>query len=382
MSKGLPRVVIVGGGVAALEVMLGLRKLATGLVELDMICPQREFVYKPLSVTEPFKLGSAPRFDLGRICDEHGVRHVLDRVTDFDTHAAVLHTGLGDELGYDAAVIAVGAHPQAAIPDAITFTGPDSREPMNEMLAEIERGEVHRIAFVVPPGAVWGLPAYELALMTSERVASRGIKKVNIALITSEQAPLRLFGRQSSDDVARLLARHNIELHVSARIAERHGDNLTLMPVGSVAAERIVAMPTLSGPRLRGLSHDADGFLRTDGYGLVEDTTNVYAAGDITSFPVKQGGIATQQADSIVTKLAARFGADVEPRPFRPVLRGLLLSDEGPHFLRAEIAGGAGDESEISRDPLWWPAGKIMGRYLSPYLAGLGATATGHPGRS
>lgn len=67
---------------------------------------------------------------------------------------------------------------------------------------------------------------------------------------------------------------------------------------------------------------------------------------------------------------ASRFGADVKPRPFRPVLRGLLLSEDGPNYLRAEIAGGAGDDSEVSRDPLWWPPGKIMGRYLSPYLAG------------
>ena len=81
----------------------------------------------------------------------------------------------------------------------------------------------------------------------------------------------------------------------------------------------------------------------------------------MTQFPLKQGGIATQQADAAATAIAARAGAPVEPTPFRPVLRGLLLTG----MVRAE----AGTRPGLDIEPLWWPPAKIVGRYLAPFLA-------------
>jgi CBS domain-containing protein len=100
----------------------------------------------------------------------------------------------------------------------------------------------------------------------------------------------------------------------------------------------------------------------------------VYAAGDITTFSVKQGGIAAQQADAAAEAIAADAGADVVPKPFRPVLRGLLLTGAQPRYLHGELAGGAGETSEASLEPLWWPPAKIVGRHLAPFLAGLAGT--------
>jgi sulfide:quinone oxidoreductase len=53
----------------------------------------------------------------------------------------------------------------------------------------------------------------------------------------------------------------------------------------------------------------------------------------LTQFPLKQGGIATQQADVAAASIAAHAGADIEPHPFRPVLRGLLLTGMTPRYL-------------------------------------------------
>ena len=69
---------------------------------------------------------------------------------------------------------------------------------------------------------------------------------------------------------------------------------------------------------------------------------DVFAAGDITNFPVKQGGIATQQADTVAAVIAASAGSDVDPHPFRPVLRGLLLTGGQPRYFRQEITRGVG----------------------------------------
>src|SRR6185503_12678450 len=117
-----------------------------------------------------------------------------------------------------------------------------------------------------------------------------------------------------------------------------------------------------------GVLNDANGFIRCDRYGKVYDTTTVWAAGDAIAFPVKQGGLAAQQADAVAEEIAARAGADVKPQPFRPVLRGVLLTGRGKAWLRKGLES---PEGEAERRALFWPPTKIAGRYLSPYLADL-----------
>jgi sulfide:quinone oxidoreductase len=101
-------------------------------------------------------------------------------------------------------------------------------------------------------------------------------------------------------------------------------------------------------------------------HGSVRGLENVYAAGDLTTFPVKQGGIAAQQADAAAESIAASAGAEIEPQPFTPVLRGLLLTGLTPRYLRSEQANV---RSAVDTEPLWWPPAKIVGRHLAPFLA-------------
>jgi sulfide:quinone oxidoreductase len=102
----------------------------------------------------------------------------------------------------------------------------------------------------------------------------------------------------------------------------------------------------------------------------------VFAAGDATSFPVKQGGLAAQQADAVAETIAASMGVEIDPQPFRPVLRGVLLTGGSPRYLRSEITGGMGEDSTISKRVLWWPPNKLAGRFLAPYLSSqVGAAA-------
>jgi sulfide:quinone oxidoreductase len=95
---------------------------------------------------------------------------------------------------------------------------------------------------------------------------------------------------------------------------------------------------------------------------------DVYAAGDATGFPVKQGGIAAQQAEAASEAIAESFGAAVRPRPFRPVLRGLLVTGREPLYLRHVLDAKAQDVI-VGPHPLWWPPAKIVGRRLAPFLA-------------
>ena len=143
--------------------------------------------------------------------------------------------------------------------------------------------------------------------------------------------------------------------------------------------ERIVALPLLEGPALLGVPADARGFIPIDEQGRVRGTPDVFAAGDVTTFPVKQGGLACQMADVIAGQLAERSGAPVVAEPFRPVLRGRLLTGRGTHLLTHGLAGGGGADP-IPRPTLWSAPQKVDGRYLSAWLGADAGRTPAEPG--
>jgi len=66
----------------------------------------------------------------------------------------------------------------------------------------------------------------------------------------------------------------------------------------------------------------------------VRGVDRVWAVGDMTNWPLKQGGLAAQQADVAAADIAARVaGAEGRVRPFNPRLQGKLLTGEEPLFL-------------------------------------------------
>ncbi len=362
------RVLIAGGGVAALEAALALRKLGEGRVSVELLAPQSQFWYRPLAVAEPFDLGEVRHFDLAELAAAAGASFSSGALSSVDVGGRLAHTSVGSSVPYDVLLVACGAGPTPAVPGALTFRGPADTERIRQLLEEIIAGQVGRVAFVVPWGAVWSLPIYELALLTAAYLAKRGLDRVELVLVTPEEEPLQLFGRAGSEAVRKLLEGRGIDLQTGSCPVELVEGELRLIPGGTMAADRVVALPRLRGPGIDGLPQTVEGFLPVDAHGQVHGLADVFAAGDITSFPVKQGGIAAQQADAAAEMIAANAGADLTPQPFRPVLRGLLLTGRQPRYLRHEITGGGGDVSEASPEPLWWPPAKIVGRYLAPFL--------------
>lgn len=363
------RVMIVGGGVAALEALIALRGLAEDRVAIELVTPTPEFAYRPLAVAEPFGLGEARRYDLVRIAADHGAALHLAGLNSVQPGNQQIDTWDGRVLPYDVLLLAIGARPVASIPGSVTITGPGYTGRFRTVLRELEERRIRRVAFAVPPATSWPLPLYELALLTAAHVAERGLRKVELALVTPEAEPLELFGSAASAAVRELLDARGITRHTARYATAFRDGELTLAPGGGLAAERVVSLPRLRGPEVPGLPHDADGFIPVDLHGLVQGEIDVYAAGDATTSPIKQGGIAAQQADAAAEAIAARAGAGVKPAPFRPVLRGMLLTGSSPRFMRAEVSGGRGERWEVSEHALWWPPSKIAGRWLAPYLA-------------
>jgi sulfide:quinone oxidoreductase len=214
------------------------------------------------------------------------------------------------------------------------------------------------------------LPLYELALQTSAHLRARDIRAM-LTLITPEGAPLESFGPAGTEQVESLLRERGVALMTGTYVAALAHRDLLLVPAGRLTADRVVTLPRVEGPGIEGLPDAGNGFLPVDLHGRVHGVEDVYAAGDATASPVKQGGLAAQQADAVAEAIAARVGALVRPRPFRPVLRGALLTGGELQYLRHELSGGRGETSAAAAEPLWWPPAKIAGRHLAPYLAQL-----------
>jgi sulfide:quinone oxidoreductase len=373
VSGKLFRVVIAGGGVAALEALLALRRLAEGQVSVELLSTESQFWYRPLTVAEPFGLVDVHGLDLGTVADECGATLVLDSLAEVDDDAHVATMSSGSRVEYDALLIAVGARPVAAVPGAFTFRGPANIEAFQELLSEVSAGE--RIAFTVPGNVAWPLPLYELALQTAVHFDRLRIG-VDIAIVTHEHEPLDLFGPDAVAAIRKLVGERRIELVTDRYPVAFEGGRLSLAPEGDLEAERVVTLPRPEGPAIDGVPRDAQGFIPTDPSGYVRELTNVFAAGDATAFPIKQGGLAAQQADAAAEEIASLAGVEIEPEPFRPVLRGLILTGGAPLYARAELTG-SGYPFLCGSEALWWPPGKIVGRYLAPFLAERSGTIIG-----
>jgi len=360
------RVLVAGGGVAGLETLLALRDLAGDRVRCTLLTPEAEFVYRPMAVAEPFARGQAARHRLDEIARDLGAELVPGRLAAVDVEARQAVTDDDRRLDYDALLIGIGAGTEAALPRALTWTPENDAEVYGGLLRDLDEGYTKRVAFVVPLAVAWPLPAYELALMTAWQARSMGHEDVDITVYTPEEAPLALFGGIASAAVRDDLEDAGVHVRTGAVVTGADG-GLRIEPDGRpLDAQRVVALPRAVGYGLDGVRTDERGFVVCDAHGQVEGTDAVWAAGDATNFPIKQGGLAAQQADAAAEAIAARAGADVEPRPFQPVLRGVLLTGRGQRWMRGPDQT---DEGASERRALFWPPTKIAGRYLAPYLA-------------
>ena len=357
---------VAGAGVAALETALALRALAEDLVHAELVAPESEFTYRPLAVAEPFRADEVRRFPLEPLVSAAGATLRSGGVATVEPAEKRVRLLSGDTVDYDAFVLAVGTRPQPAVVGALTFRGPQDGPALAALLERATAGDIARLAFVIPAGVSWPLPLYELALQTGSYLSDHGTRGVQVSIVTPEDRPLSIFGREASSAIAELLDLRGIDF-VSGAAAVAWQDGVLEAAGGrSIEADAVVAVPRLIGPAMPHLPHDGGGFVPTDLEGRVVGTTDVYAAGDATQFRPKQGGLATQQADAVAAAIAIDAGANVRPSPYRPVLRGLLLTGFVPRYLRSDVPAGT---STVDTEALWWPPAKIVGRYLAPFLA-------------
>jgi sulfide:quinone oxidoreductase len=362
------RVIIAGGGVAGLEAMMALRASAGDRVSIQLLSETDEFLYRPLAVRSPFAFGPARTYPISKVAADFDATLIRDGFSWVDPERRVVGTESGEELAYDALLLALGARAFPAFDHVLTVDPRLLDQSLHGLVQDIEQGYVRRVAFIAPPGPSWPLPLYELALMTAQRAYDMCVE-VDLSIVTPEDAPLAIFGQGASHAVSALLDEAGIVVHASS-YPTIGATGLTMHPgTRSFKAERMVALPKLVGPAVRGLLSDHDGFIPVTPHAQVRGVPGVFAAGDATDFAVKHGGIAAQQADVAAQSIAALAGADITPRPFHPIIRGILLTGAEPRYMTAQITGGAGFSSTMSLECPWSPPTKIVAEHLAPYLA-------------
>ena len=359
-------VVVAGGGVAGLEGLLALRALAGDHVDLTLVAPDPEFTYRPLAVAEPFAMGHAYRVPLSQFAQDAGAELGIDATIGVDDKAGELRLRDAGARSFEALLVAPGATAVLGIEGATTWWPGGDPETYGGLLRDIDEGYSKRIAIVVPPGAVWPLPAYELALMTAGQAKGMGHDDVTVTVVTPERRALSLFGDEASEAVAEELRKAGVELKTGA-VARRDGSALVLEPSGErLDTQRVFAIPRLLGPGLEGLPADEEGFIVAGDDARVEGCERTWAAGDAVVSPLKFGGLATHQARRAAAGIAHAAGVSDAPDPGEPVIHGRLLVGRGTRRL-----GGRGDAEGA---PLWWPQGKIAGEYLPRWLTEHGVT--------
>ncbi len=285
-----------------------------------------------------------------------------------DPVARTIHTKADEAIGYDVLVLALGATVTKRYPHALTIDDRNLGETLHGLIQDIEGNYIHRLAFVAPGRMAWPLPLYELAMMTAGRAYDMQIE-LETTIVTPEDSPLAIFGSAASEAVVDLLAAANVETIGSAYVeAPSSGEVLINPGERHLEVDRVIALPELYGPVVRGIPLGEHSFIRIDSHCRVPDVECIYAAGDAIDFPIKQGGIGSQQADIAAQSIAALAGAPVTPERFNPVIHGMLLTNEKPRYLTAHVTGGHGFSSEITETPAWSPPSKIAAKYLSPYL--------------
>ncbi|MGI8711841.1 MAG: FAD-dependent oxidoreductase [Solirubrobacteraceae bacterium] len=371
-------VLIAGGGVAGLEAAFALRELAGDRVAITVMSDSDDFVYRPLSIGEPFNRSHAEHYGLAGLTAAAGAQLVRGTLAHVDVEQRVARTSDGAEMSYDALVVATGATAEPAFEHATTFDDARIDELLHGLVQDVEEGYTHTMAIVLPAPLPWPFPGYELALMASERAWDMQTD-LDITLLTPERMPLEVFGNQVSRSVSELLAERRIKVVTSAYCEIPKSQQVVVHPGGrTFHANRIVALPRLHGPAVDGLTSDGGGFLPVNEFGQVRDASCVWAAGDATDVPIKLGGVAAQLADVVAHSIAEVAGASVQPQPFSPYVEGVLMTGGSPRYLRAQPAWpDPAGQSVFANVPPELSPPKIAAHYLAAHLTRESASIAG-----
>ena len=183
------RVAICGGGIAAVEALLRLRRRVGDAVQVTLVAPGDELRYRPPAVGEAFSRPGARRYPLWKIVSGADADWVQEELEWVDPDGQVVHTAEGRSVEYDALLVAVGARTEVPYEHVTVFDDAHADETYRGLVQDVEGGYTRSVALLLPEGPAWPLPIYELALMTAQRAESMGMEGIGVHVVTAEPEP-------------------------------------------------------------------------------------------------------------------------------------------------------------------------------------------------
>jgi sulfide:quinone oxidoreductase len=327
-----PHVTILGAGFAGLEAAFLLRMRMRDRVDLTVVSPRPEFVFRPNSIYVPFGADPADlEVDLAKAFSRRRIEFVEERVAGVDPEAHELELAGGGKRSYEKLVIATGAdmRPQE-IPGlaehAATIWTPQGmlgvRERFERVRDDARDGRRSRVLFLVPPNNKCAGPLYEVVMMLETWLRRAGVREqVDITWSTFEASYIQAFGPRLHEVVTGEFAERGIDGHTDEVVTQVEANEAHYADGSSRAFDHLIAFPPyVSAVRYDALPSDDRGFILTDGdTRAVVGVPDVYAPGDAGDFPVKQAFLAFLQADTVAEHIAASAGVHDFEKPFDPV---------------------------------------------------------------
>jgi sulfide:quinone oxidoreductase len=224
-------------------------------------------------------------------------------------------------------------------------------------MRDFELGYSRRLAVVIPAGPVWPLRGYELALLFTLDARAMG-PEIQTWLVTPERSPLELLGSEAVQSVSDALRDAGVDVVFADQVEIKPGRRvvITAQPSGRrVDVDRVVALPNLRGRPIPGVPVEEHGFVEVDEHCRVKGLEHVWAVGDITTYPVKSGAMAAEQADIAAEAIAAAAGADIAPRAFDPAGREELAALPAGRYLGPQLESDGGTASATNLPTLGVP---------------------------
>ena len=395
-SATVGRVVVVGAGFAGLA---ACRELAGADVEVTLVDARNFHTFQPL-LYEVATAGLEPAdiaFPVRAIIARHSnVTFRRGRVERVDLAARRCVLAGGDELPYDALIVATGATasffsiPGAEERSLPLYTLADARSLRNALLSLLERAAASRrpersvLHLVVIGGGATGVEVAGAVVelldisVKHDRVPIDR-ERTSVVLVDALDRLLGAFAEPSSAYARDALVRRGIEVRLGHAVASVDAGGVQLADGTTLPADLVVwaAGVTVAGTLAASLPGDRAGGGRVvvDGDLSLREHPEVYVVGDAAAVPLggSSSGLAPQLAQTAMQSgrhaarqlLARRVGA--APSRFRYVDKGVMATI-GRRAAVAELQGPWPLRGRILKGTLGWLS--WLGLHLV-YLVGI-----------
>jgi len=332
-DTSLPKIVIIGGGFAGLELV---KKLNNKPYRVTLLDKNNFHTFQPLlyqiasagltaeSIAYPFrrKIGKFPN-----------VIFRLATVDQIDTKTQKVHTDVG-EFEYDHLIIASGAVTNfygntaiekvsltlKSVQEALTMRSAILHKFERAIVSESTEAQKQRMNFIIVGGGPTGVELAGALAEIRKNVLPHDyrelkVENMEIYLIEGSGRLLAAMSEKSSRLAKKYLEEDKVHVWLNTLVQNFDGDELVLSNGEKIKTDNIIWAAGVKGATIPGINIDSiakGGKYLTDAYNRIQNYSNVYAIGDITlmtedkNFPNGHPGVA-QVALQQAVNLANNF---------------------------------------------------------------------------